>query len=719
MAHSRYKVGKFIETWKNGEAQTITFVVTEDCNLRCKYCYISHKSSNQRMDFDVAKKFIDYILTASIKRSEAVIIEFIGGEPFIEVHLIDKITDYFKIRAFELNNEWYWNYRINICTNGVNYSDPEVQKYILKNYDKLSVSITVDGTKEKHDLQRIFPNGEGSYDKIYKNIGLWRSQFNSNTKVTFASEDLCLLKDSIISLWNNGITDIAANVVFENVWKDGDDEIFEQQLKSLADYVLDNQLFDKYYCSLFDESIGRYYAKDDMNRTSCGAGKMMAIDADGKIYPCIRYKSYSLNNKKAWSFGDVENGIDMECVRPFMTATYALQSDEECINCEVASGCNFCQGLNYDEAATTTNFFRAKHICKMHKARVRANEYYFAKLFNKYGIRREDDVREQKRLYFILADDYVDYCAHRNKSQEQVTMSTEKILDGLKYAHRNFFKPIFIHSKASFNFKYLSEYDDYSILHILPAEFYNEAASLKDCLFVFDKENINLPITSLCTCMLNVESSDIGNLYIYIHELLRKANRINLNILDIDRNFDETAYSDQLKEIKDLLIKIYHDSGIIKEVSLVTDLCFINEPQNCKAGDRAFCYAPNGKLYVCPSYYRSNQENDVGDTAQGLSKLLDARLYKRNNSLLCSVCDAFQCTDCIFLNKVATNEVNVSPSFQCRKSHIEREISYQYQIEMNGYATRHKITKLDYKDPMETLFKIANFSEGYYAIAKV
>jgi len=55
------------------------------------------------MSMDVAKRFIDMILdpdpdTAEYidsRNSIAVIIEFIGGEPFLEIDLIDEITDYF------------------------------------------------------------------------------------------------------------------------------------------------------------------------------------------------------------------------------------------------------------------------------------------------------------------------------------------------------------------------------------------------------------------------------------------------------------------------------------------------------------------------------------------------------------------------------------------------------------------------------------------------
>ena len=213
------------------------------------------------MSFDIAKKFIDYILTGPLKRSEYVIIEFIGGEPFIETELVDKITDYFKLRSFELDHEWYWKYRLNFSTNGVNYGDCEVQAYIEKNIHKMSCGITIDGTKEKHDLQRVYPDGRGSYDDVRKNIDLYLKQFSPNTKVTFSREDLPMLKDSILHLWEIGITEVSANVVFEDVWKADDDILFERQLIELADYVLNNQLYDQYYCTLFDEKIGGYYTQ--------------------------------------------------------------------------------------------------------------------------------------------------------------------------------------------------------------------------------------------------------------------------------------------------------------------------------------------------------------------------------------------------------------------------------------------------------------------------
>ena len=82
------------------------------------------------MNFETTKKFVDYMLTADIHYADAVILDFIGGEPMLEAELISQICDYFKIRAYELNHPWYWNYRISICTNGVNYTSEPVQSLI-------------------------------------------------------------------------------------------------------------------------------------------------------------------------------------------------------------------------------------------------------------------------------------------------------------------------------------------------------------------------------------------------------------------------------------------------------------------------------------------------------------------------------------------------------------------------------------------------------------
>ena len=398
--------------WEDGIAKSITFIVTKDCQLACKYCYLVGKNTKERMSWDVAKRAIDYILDHEADmKEESVIWDFIGGEPFLEIDLIDKICDYLKVEMFRRNHHWFNSYRFSFSTNGINYSSDKVQQFIKKNHEHLSIGITIDGTKRKHDLNRIWktldmeqgimpkPEEEhGSYDDVAKNIPLWLEQFpDAGTKVTISSADIPYIKESVLHLYSLGIHEVNINCVFEDVWKDGDDKLFEQQLTELADAIIDSGYYTDYACSFFTEHMGKPMDCKSDNQNWCGAGRMLAVDAEGNFYPCTRFAQYSLRSKKAWIIGNVRDGIDKNKLRPFYTLDRCTQSTEECINCEVASGCAWCQGENYDAADTPTVYQRSTAICKMHKARVRANNYYWNKLYRKLEKDGEREAFEKKR----------------------------------------------------------------------------------------------------------------------------------------------------------------------------------------------------------------------------------------------------------------------------------------------------------------------------------
>lgn len=397
------KIKSTSKGWQEGVSKSITFIVTKDCQLACKYCYLIGKNTNERMTWSIAKQAIDYILSKEKDmREESVVWDFIGGEPFLEIELIDQICDYIKTEQFRLNHHWFNSYRFSFSTNGINYDSDAVQKFIKKNHNHLSIGITIDGTREKHDLNRIW-KGEGpekgSYDDVVRNIPLWLSQFPyGGTKVTISSADIRYIKESVLHLYQLGIHEVNINVVFEDVWKEGDDELFEQQLIELADAIIDGEYYKDFACSFFSEHIGKPMDPKLENQNWCGAGKMLAVDAAGNFYPCTRFAAYSLRDKKPIIIGNVNEGIDKNKLRPFLTLDRLTQSPQECIDCEVASGCAWCQGENYDAADTETIYQRSTAICKMHKARVRANNYYWNKLYQKLDAeeKREEYLKNRK-----------------------------------------------------------------------------------------------------------------------------------------------------------------------------------------------------------------------------------------------------------------------------------------------------------------------------------
>lgn len=398
--------------WQSGTGKNITFIVTKDCQLACKYCYLVGKNTKERMSWDVAKQAIDYVLDHEADMNEeSVIWDFIGGEPFLEIDLIDKICDYLKVEMYRRKHHWFNSYRFSFATNGINYGTEKVQNFIKKNHAHLSIGITIDGTKRKHNLNRIWKTEEmqrgitpkpedekGSYDDVVKNIPLWLEQFpGAGTKVTISSADIPYIKESVLHLYSLGIHEVNINCVFEDVWKKGDDKLFEEQLMQLADAIIDGGYYQDYACSFFTEQMGKPLDCKLDNQNWCGAGRMLAVDAEGNFYPCTRFAQYSLRSKKAWIIGNVRDGIDKNKLRPFLTLDRCTQSTQECIDCEVASGCAWCQGENYDAADTPTIYQRSTAICKMHKARVRANNYYWNKLYRKLEKEGERQAHENNK----------------------------------------------------------------------------------------------------------------------------------------------------------------------------------------------------------------------------------------------------------------------------------------------------------------------------------
>ena len=143
-------------------ARTVTIQVTDNCNLACTYCYQINKQTHV-IPLETGKKFIDQLLDGKFNDycdysdSEGIILEFIGGEPFLEIDIISELTDYFIQGMIDRNHHWLNRFRISICSNGTLYFQPKVQEYIRKHSHHLSFSISIDGNKKLHDACRIFP----------------------------------------------------------------------------------------------------------------------------------------------------------------------------------------------------------------------------------------------------------------------------------------------------------------------------------------------------------------------------------------------------------------------------------------------------------------------------------------------------------------------------------------------------------------------------------
>ena len=246
LEYNNYIATLFGEQYKDKKAKMVTFQVTDACNLCCSYCYQFHKGTHA-MSFETAKKFIDYIFDCKHKPNSpfyiedtiGLIIDFIGGEPFLQIDLIEQITEYFEQRfAEEPEDSWSIFHAYSFSSNGTLYFTDKVQKYIKKYGERVSVGITVDGCKEFHDKCRLFPNGKGSYDlAIAAALDQLNNYNNPSTKITISPDNVDYFFQGFKNMIELGFTAIHANCVFENVWNTEYAKKYYNQLKLIANYI--------------------------------------------------------------------------------------------------------------------------------------------------------------------------------------------------------------------------------------------------------------------------------------------------------------------------------------------------------------------------------------------------------------------------------------------------------------------------------------------------
>lgn len=391
----------------------VTFNTTENCNLRCTYCYEINKK-NKHLDIAKAKKFIDLLIKEddpcgldsdptwkdSLK-NKGITLDFIGGDSFMNVELLDQILTYWVQQVNLIDNErtrnWKNNWKASITTNGTLFSLQEVRDFCMKWKRVLSPGISIDGCPEIHDKCRIFPDGRGSMNEILKNWNWYKTNFPreaESTKATCAKASIPYLYDSLVFMHEKlGLTHINQNFIMEDTGCTSEDyNLLEEQLKKCADYCLEHR-HELYWGILSNDfaTAHRSQGLDWDERGHCGSGAMPCLSVDGDIYPCFRWLPHTQHKEKVLCVGNVEEGFNHK--ENFYVVRHGscranCTKEQKCRECEYESACSYCIAGCYVENG---DFIRTTHICEITKIQVKWARYYWSKYYELEGLPFDGD----------------------------------------------------------------------------------------------------------------------------------------------------------------------------------------------------------------------------------------------------------------------------------------------------------------------------------------
>lgn len=327
-----------------------TIWVTYECNLKCTYCY--EEKRNGYLSKEKAKDILDFIIKRSnIYQDNNISINIHGGEPLLNYDVLRYIVE--NIRS------WNRNVFISMTTNAVLFNEENID-FILENIDEISVSI--DGTKEIHDNNRIHSNGEGTFDKVVKNLNrILEKKKNTIARMTVTPKTVSSLYNSVTFLHNLGFSIISPVIdQYDTRWDENNMEILEQQLKMLSGYF-----------AVQNESlkVGMLEQAKYRKKSKCCPGtQTMHIDTKGDIYPC----AYVTGDEK-FKLGDVYIGISEEAIIKINNINN--KKFERCESCFWKDYCYGyrCKLFNY---AISGDFEPNYTACKLEHVFLKIHKYY-------------------------------------------------------------------------------------------------------------------------------------------------------------------------------------------------------------------------------------------------------------------------------------------------------------------------------------------------------
>jgi len=154
---------KFYENKAKFQSEIFYLVIqpTLNCNFRCVYCYEEHR--NIRMNDSSRDSLVEFVKGIT-KKVKTLCIAWFGGEPMMEFERIKELTRHFQDACKENGCD----YIARMTSNAYLFSDESIN--MLESLAIQKLQITLDGTKETHDLKRPLANGEGTFNKVMGNL---------------------------------------------------------------------------------------------------------------------------------------------------------------------------------------------------------------------------------------------------------------------------------------------------------------------------------------------------------------------------------------------------------------------------------------------------------------------------------------------------------------------------------------------------------------------
>ena len=344
--------------------------VTDDCNLRCQYCFTEH--SPHYMTLETAMKTADWLYNNKIKQEEIIgkkitrkcEIYFFGGEPMLCYKtIIIPLVEYCKDK--------YPNaFAFGLTTNGTLLTKDSIDFFVENNFKLL---LSFDGNRKTQEYNRPSCNKNiSSYDLVTKNLKYLLEKIPQICcRQTINPETVEELFNNYLEAEQLGFNTIELIENTRGNWTTDKIKILKEEFSKIYIYrlkqIINNEKvlewerwlrwlrFTTLLCNT--EYYGPKYFNVKFNHKAmrCGLGTTtIGIGYDGSLIGCQEWSTK--DNKDIFNIGNIYNGgIDKEKhynLLKFYNDSDYIKINNKCENCFGKEICtkavNNCPSVEYE-----------------------------------------------------------------------------------------------------------------------------------------------------------------------------------------------------------------------------------------------------------------------------------------------------------------------------------------------------------------------------------